>query len=345
MMMKMMMMRSESSVTESHTTPTPNPKPDKRMTGSKLFTVLLLLALRVGSAEHVSGLSFVESPGNVTSSLGKAVKLQCVLRADGVDHGALDVVWLREGQPLYFAELNQMQVPVDENSWLVISELKIEEVTLSDMGSYQCAVYFGSEVTLSIEGHIQVEGLPHFSVEPHHLQVVANVGLSLHCEAHGPPEPVRVIWLQDGAQLNNLEDPISLSPSTLHLSGLNKTSSFSCEAHNRKGVASSGTGTVTVLPAQPHDIKAEDITNSSIRLSWHMGFGGIYPISLCIVQVKASGEDSDQLIYNQRVSAPDTSRLISDLEAFSQYDFRMACQSSQGVSNWTAWVPISTSEG
>lgn len=63
-------------------------------------------------------------------------------------------------------------------------------------------------------------GLPHFSVEPHHLSVVANVGLSLHCEAHGPPEPVRVIWLQDGAPLNNLDDPISLSPSTLHLSGI-----------------------------------------------------------------------------------------------------------------------------
>lgn len=62
-------------------------------------------------------------------------------------------------------------------------------------------------------------------------------------------------------------------------------------------------------------------------------------------QVKASGEDSDQLIYNQKVSAPDTSCLISNLEAFSQYDFRMACQSSQGISNWTAWVTIGTSEG
>ncbi|KTF77299.1 hypothetical protein cypCar_00026917, partial [Cyprinus carpio] len=108
--------------------------------------------------------------------------------------------------------------------------------------------------------------------------------LSLRCVAHGPPDPVRVIWLQDGAPLNNLKDPISLSPSTLNISGLNKTSSFSCEAHNRKGVASSGTGVVTVLPSQPHDIKAEEITNSSIRLSWHMGFGGIYPISHCIVQ-------------------------------------------------------------
>ncbi|XP_016309534.1 tyrosine-protein kinase receptor UFO-like isoform X2 [Sinocyclocheilus anshuiensis] len=77
-----------------------------------------------------------------------------------------------------------------------------------------------------------------------------------------------------------------------------------------------------------------------------MGFGGIYPISHCIVQVKASGEDSDQVIISsQTVSAPDTSHLISDLEAFSQYDLRMACRSSQGVSSWTAWMSVSTSEG
>ncbi|XP_067222491.1 tyrosine-protein kinase receptor UFO isoform X2 [Chanodichthys erythropterus] len=344
----MMMMRSESTVTDSLTAPTPNrrgPKPDKRMTGSNLIILLLVIVLRLGTAEYVSGLHFVESPENVTSSLGKPVVLRCTLQADGVDQEPLDVIWLREGKPLDLADTNQMQFPVDENSWLVYSDLKIEEVQLSDMGGYQCAVYSGLEKTFSIEGHIHVEGLPHFSVEPHHLTVVANVGLSLRCEAHGPPEPVRVIWLQDGAPLNKLDDPISLSPSTLNISGLNKTSSFSCEAHNRKGVASSGTGVVTVLPSPPHDIKAEEITNSSVRLSWHMGFGGIYPISLCIVQVKASGEDSDQLIYNQEVSAPDTSRLVSDLEAFSQYDFRMACQSSQGISNWTAWVTISTSEG
>uniref|UniRef100_A0A8C2IN29 receptor protein-tyrosine kinase n=1 Tax=Cyprinus carpio TaxID=7962 RepID=A0A8C2IN29_CYPCA len=290
-------------------------------------------------------LHFVESPKNVTSSLGKPVAVQCVLRADGEDQGPLDVLWLKEGQPLEFADTNQMQFPEDENGWLVFSELKIEEVQLSDMGSYQCAVSSGEEEILSMEGHIELEGLPHFSVEPQDLSVVANEELSLRCVAHGPPDPVRVIWLQDGAPLNNLNDPISLSPSTLNISGLNKTSSFSCEAHNRKGVASSGTGVVTVLPSQPHDIKAEEITNSSIRLSWHMGFGGIYPISHCIVQVKASGEDSDQVISSQTVSAPVISCLISDLEVFSQYDLRVACRSSQGVSNWTAWMSVSTSEG
>ncbi|XP_051534964.1 tyrosine-protein kinase receptor UFO-like [Myxocyprinus asiaticus] len=340
------MMRSDS-----HSAKTRNrsgPKPDKRMTGPNLLALMLMVLMRLGTAEHVSGMRFVLSPGNVTSSLGKPVVLQCILRADGVDQGPLDVFWLREGQQLEFADTNQMQVPVDEESWLVISELKIENVQLSDMGAYQCAVCL-HEQTLSIEGHIQLEGLPHFSVEPQHMSVVANVGLSLSCVAHGPPDPVRVIWLQDGAPLNNLNDPISLSPSTLNISGLNKTSSFSCEAHNRKGVASSGTGVVTVLPAEPHDIKAEDITNSSIHLSWQTGFGGIYPISHCTVEVKPSGKDfienADHMIYNQNVNGSITSHLMSDLEPFSQYDFRVACQSSQGISDWTAWVTISTNEG
>uniref|UniRef100_A0A672LQV4 receptor protein-tyrosine kinase n=1 Tax=Sinocyclocheilus grahami TaxID=75366 RepID=A0A672LQV4_SINGR len=293
---------------------------------------------------HCVGLRFMESPKNVTSSLGKPVAVQCILRVDGEGQGPLDVLWLKEGQSLEFADTNQMQLPVDENSWLVFSELKIEEVQLSDMGAYQCAVSSGEEEALSMEGYIQLEGISLFEY-PQHLSVVANEELSVRCVAHGPPDPVRVIWLQDGAPLNNLNDPISLSPSTLNISGLNKTSSFSCEAHNRKGVASSGTGVVTVLPSQPHDITAEEITNSSIRLSWHLGFGGIYPISHCIVQVKASGEDSDQVISSQTVSASDTSRLISDLEAFSQYDLRMACRSSQGVSSWTAWMSVSTSEG
>uniref|UniRef100_A0A672M1V7 receptor protein-tyrosine kinase n=1 Tax=Sinocyclocheilus grahami TaxID=75366 RepID=A0A672M1V7_SINGR len=271
---------------------------------------------------HCVGLHFVESPKNVTSSLGKPVAVQCILRADGEGQGPLDVLWLKEGQLLDFADTNQMQFPEDENGWLVISELKIEEVQLSDMGAYQCGVSSGEEELLSIEGYIELEGLPHFSVEPQHLSVMANKELSLHCVAHGPPDPVRVIWLQDGAPLNSLRDPISLSPSTLNISGLNKTSSFSCEAHNRKGVASSGTGVVT---------GECDMSLKTILLN--------------MFQVKASGEDSDEFISSQTVSAPITSRLISDLEAFSSYDLRLACRSSEGVSNWTAWMSVSTSEG
>ncbi|XP_042168978.1 tyrosine-protein kinase receptor UFO-like [Oncorhynchus tshawytscha] len=168
---------------------------------------------------------------------------------------------------------------------MVISTLRIEKVQLPDMGSYRCAVMSEGHQTLSVAGHIHLEGLPHFSVEPQHQSVVANVSLSLHCVAHGPPEPVRVIWLQDGAPLNSLQDHVALSPSTVNITGLNRTSTFSCEAHNRKGVATSGSGTITVLPSQPQRVRAVDVTNSSLLLSWEPGFGGVYPITHCTIQV------------------------------------------------------------
>ncbi|XP_057203918.1 tyrosine-protein kinase receptor UFO-like [Triplophysa rosa] len=103
------------------------------------------------------GLHFVESPRNVTSSLGKPVVLQCTMRGESIDQGPLDVLWLRNGQPLEFGDTNQMQVPDDDNNWLVISELRIDEVQLSDMGAYQCAAYSVLEDSLSIEGHIKLE--------------------------------------------------------------------------------------------------------------------------------------------------------------------------------------------
>uniref|UniRef100_A0A9J7WY10 receptor protein-tyrosine kinase n=1 Tax=Cyprinus carpio carpio TaxID=630221 RepID=A0A9J7WY10_CYPCA len=149
------------------------------------------------------------------------------------------------------------------------------------MGSYQCAVSSGEEEILSMEGYIELEGLPHFSVEPQDLSVVANEELSLRCVAHGPPDPVRVIWLQDGAPLNNLKDPISLSPSTLNISGTDLT------LHDATlGLfLSTFPSTNNKYLISPYFInQSEEITNSSIRLSWHMGFGGIYPISHCIVQ-------------------------------------------------------------
>ncbi|KAM9439435.1 tyrosine-protein kinase receptor UFO [Clarias gariepinus] len=317
-----------------------------------LLFVGFAAVIHIISFAAVSGLQFKHSPGNITSSLGKPVEMQCVLMMDEGDEeyeGPPDVQWFKQGQPLEFSDTNQVQMPFDDDTWLVISTLRIAKVQLSDMGAYHCSVIVEDDETVSMEGHLQLEGLPHFSVEPIHMSVVANANLSLLCVAHGPPEPVHIIWLQDGAPLNTLEDPIALSPSRLNLTGLNKTSSFSCEAHNRKGVASSSSGVITVLPSQPQDVKAVEITNSSIRLSWSPGFAGMYTINLCTVQVKTSGEDfisnPDHMIHNQNVNIPPVSYLIADLRPFTQYDVRLACRSSEGISDWTPWMNFSTNEG
>uniref|UniRef100_A0A8C4EIY9 receptor protein-tyrosine kinase n=1 Tax=Dicentrarchus labrax TaxID=13489 RepID=A0A8C4EIY9_DICLA len=236
-----------------------------------------------------------------------------------------DVLWLRDGFPLLYADTNQFQVHTGSNTFSPF------------------------RVLLGLLKANSFSGLPHFSVEPHHMSVVANVSLSLSCVAHGPPEPVRVIWLQDGAPLNSLSDPVALSPSTLNLTGLNRTSTFSCEAHNRKGVATSGSGTITVLPSQPQNLKPLEITQTSLRLSWQPGFGGDYPIIRCSVQAKHMGEiftsGPDKMIHNQNVNIPPATHLIGDLEPHRLYAVRVACHSSQGPSDWSPWVELRTKEG
>ncbi|KAF7665325.1 hypothetical protein LDENG_00147640 [Lucifuga dentata] len=314
-----------------------------------LLTVLLS-AWRPVSAGTLTDLDFERSPITVISSLGKPVMMYCTLKGKGgEEEDPPDVLWLRDNMILEYADTNQVQVPIEGNSWMITSTLRIENVQLPDMGSYRCAVLSESHQTLSEEGSIQLEGLPHFSVEPHHMSVVANVSLSLHCVAHGPPEPVSVIWLQDGAPLNTLMDPVALSPSTLNLTGLNRTSTFSCEAHNRKGVATSGSGTITVLPSQPQNLSAVEITQTSLRLSWQPGFGGDYPIIRCSVQAKHSGDSfttgPDKMIHNQNVNIPPATHLIGDLEPHSPYAVRVSCHSSQGPSKWMPWVKLRTKEG
>ncbi|KAM6973768.1 tyrosine-protein kinase receptor UFO [Aplochiton taeniatus] len=322
------------------------------MKWSKLSMLFFVLssALRSGAASTLTELEFMLSPRTEISSLGKTVKLRCILQGrGGEDVDPPDVLWLRDDLPLDYADTSQAQLPVGRGRWKITSTLSIEKVQLPDMGSYRCAVTSEGEQTLSEEGSIQLEGLPHFSVEPHHMTVVANVTLSLHCVAHGPPEPVRVIWLQDGAPLNTHSDPMALSPSTLNLTGLNTTSTFSCEASNRKGVATSGSGTITVLPAPPQGLRAVEIAVSSLRLSWHPGFGGVYPITSCTVQAKRSAEEQsswpEEMIHNQNVNVPPASHPIEDLEPHSPYAVRVACRTSQGASEWSPWLELRTKEG
>ncbi|XP_042299537.1 LOW QUALITY PROTEIN: tyrosine-protein kinase receptor UFO-like [Sceloporus undulatus] len=311
---------------------------------SLLCSCLMVWWTGISSAQEA--VYFLESPFNLTSSLGKDVKFSCSVRAAGEPP---ELSWLRDGMALEFADSNQVQVPLDDEEWMATSELSIPMVQLSDMGNYQCvALVNGSEV-LSDEAYLQLEGLPFFTDEPQDLEVTANTPFNLSCRAQGPPEPVLVIWLQDSIPLNSLVDPLAQTPSMLVMKGLNHSASFSCEANNAKGVSTSRTAVVTVIPGQPRNLSLVHRSDHSLEVSWEPGASGAYALELCTIQAVRSNEDlstvSDRELYNQNLRVPPFSHTLKDLSPFTMYHVRVSCRSREGNSPWTHWVAMETLEG
>ncbi|XP_074872589.1 tyrosine-protein kinase receptor UFO isoform X2 [Carettochelys insculpta] len=245
----------------------------------------LLLACGLGAGAARADLHFLESPSNLTSSLGKDVRLRCAVQ---LSHELPDISWRRDGQELELADSNQMQVPINEQDWLAISELSIPSVQLSDAGSYQCAVWVNGEEVLSDAAHLGLEGL-------------------------------------------------------------NRSASFSCEAHNAKGVATSRTAAVTVVPQRPRSLGLVTRSDTALEVGWEPGTSGESPLRACTVQAVRTDQDLGTMapgaMYSQNANVPPFRHLILGLAPFATYHVRVACLSGAGASRWTHWVPMETLEG
>ncbi|MEE6491256.1 hypothetical protein FKM82_016150 [Ascaphus truei] len=260
-----------------------------------------------------------------------------------------EVDWLRNGESLYLADINQIQVPLNDEEWMTISDLSIPSLQLSDAGRYQCVVIMEEEKILSEEAYLELEGLPFFTEEPQDLHTNSDMTFNLSCDAQGPPDPVHVIWLHDGVPLNSLDDDVALTPSILNVKGLNKSSLFSCEAHNAKGVTTSRTAAVKVLPRRPTELQLISRGPTELEVSWEPGRSGTHPLYVCTVQASLPQTDLSTAphhkIYNQNLNVPPFTHVIGGLAPFTTYSVRVACRSSEGVSHWTDWVAMETMEG
>uniref|UniRef100_A0A663FJ37 AXL receptor tyrosine kinase n=1 Tax=Aquila chrysaetos chrysaetos TaxID=223781 RepID=A0A663FJ37_AQUCH len=131
--------------------------------------------------------------------------------------------------------------------------------------------------------------------------------------------------------------------------GLNRSSSFSCEAHNARGVTTSRTATVTVVPQRPRNLGLVRRGPHWLEVTWEPGASGDTPLRLCTVQVVAEDEDLSSVppggLYNRVVPVPPFTHRIEGLRPFAAYRARVSCRSTHGPSPWTHWVPMATLEG
>ncbi|KAM3852222.1 tyrosine-protein kinase Mer isoform 2-T2 [Vipera latastei] len=214
----------------------------------------------------------------------------------------------------------------------------------SDNGSYSCKLKIQNEEIESDPILVLLEGLPHFIKQPQGLNVTRNKPFNLTCHAVGPPEPVEIRWHWNSNQIPKKTD---ISPSVLSIPGLNEAAVFHCEAHNKKGLATSSEARINIkeLPSSPVKVHVLSARAHTVLLSWVPGFDGYSPLNSCSVLVKEVDAPSNTSIMIFNTSVPPHQYLIQNLSAMKDYNISVSCMNEIGWSSLSPWIMSSTTEG
>ncbi|XP_075719014.1 tyrosine-protein kinase Mer isoform X2 [Rhinoderma darwinii] len=288
-------------------------------------------------------IKFIPTVRNIALSEHKDVKFNCSIEVPNLQSGE-QITWWKNGQLISHSDritVHSFEIP-DGVMTSMKSLCSITDVQRSDNGTYTCKLTIEDEEIVSDPIYIQVEGLPHFIQQPEILNVTRNTPFNLTCEAVGPPEPVEIYWYKNSKRINDLPE---VSPAVLYVLGLDQAATYSCEAHNKKGLTASNNVNINIkgIPSAPFNVKALSSSSSSIQLSWTPGFDGYSPISLCSIQVKEITRNTNlSMFYN--TSVPPYTYIISNLKAFTQHNISVSCINEVGWSLPSSWIVAKTTE-
>ncbi|KAM6463929.1 tyrosine-protein kinase Mer isoform 2-T2 [Liasis olivaceus] len=224
------------------------------------------------------------------------------------------------------------------------SAFRITNAQRSDNGSYSCKLKVKNDEIESDPILVLLEGLPHFIKQPQGLNVTRNEPFNLTCHAVGPPEPVEIRWHWNSSQIPKKTEH---SPSVLTMPGINETAVFHCEAHNKKGLATSSEARINIkgIPSPPMKVQMLTARAHTVVVSWVPGFDGYSPFSFCSVWVKdvAVPNNTSMMIFN--TSVPPHQYHIQNLSAMKDYNISVSCMNEVGWSSFSPWIIASTTEG
>ncbi|XP_048394137.2 tyrosine-protein kinase receptor TYRO3 [Stegostoma tigrinum] len=303
------------------------------MTLGSSLPIALLLPL-------TCGLEFVVNPANLTISLGLNAQMGCRLKGFS---GQPTIGWVKDGEELQSAEFMTVHVSEDE----FLSNIRLVNVQQTDMGWYWCVATVNGTHTNSKKAFLAVEGLPYITVQPQDSIVFKNTPFNLTCAAIGRPEPTEIVWKM-GEVL--VEGTGKESPSVLTLKGIDRPTTFTCEARNSKGVAVSRTASVKVKvpPAKPDRVSIANETANNATVSWTVAFDGLSNVLNCTAQVSnldmADSRSKTNISFERTFSVPPYRYIISGLRPFTTYGIRLMCSNEVGHSEFTEWIYFQTSE-
>ncbi|XP_059809471.1 tyrosine-protein kinase receptor TYRO3 isoform X3 [Hypanus sabinus] len=302
--------------------------------GTLIFSQCLLVTTR-------QGLDFVVGPDNLTTSVGLNAQMRCQLK--GVSRWP-NIHWLKDGEQLYNADFTSVPLGEDE----VLSVIRLRGVQQTDVGWYWCTADVKGANINSKKAFLTVEGLPYFTIQPQDIYVFKDAPFNLTCAANGRPEPMGILWKNSGVLV---EERWNESFSILTVKGIKSQTTFTCEAHNAKGVAVSRTASayVKVSPDKPSKLRIDNQTSSSVSISWAVTFDGFSSLHNCTAQVfdpnKVNASSNTNISFEVTFPVPPYSCTIGDLSPFATCGIRICCSNEVGPSEFSEWMQFRTSEG
>ncbi|XP_067895727.1 tyrosine-protein kinase receptor TYRO3 [Heterodontus francisci] len=286
------------------------------------------------------GLEFVVDPTNLTVSLGLNAQMRCQLKGFS-EFPAIH--WLKDGKELQDADFTSMVLGED----LFLSAVRLVKVQQIHMGWYWCMASVKGIHVNSKKAFLAVEGLPYITVQPQDLFVFKDTPFNLSCAAIGRPKPTEILWKMEG---DLVEGARKESPSVLTVNGIKKLSTFTCEAHNSKGVAVSRTASVNikVSPAKPTKLRINSQAANNVSISWTVTFDGFSKLQACTAQVldpnKVNTTSNTNISFEDTFPVPPFRRTIVGLSPFTLCRVRLSCSNEVGRSEFTEWIHFRTSE-
>ncbi|XP_041069746.1 tyrosine-protein kinase receptor TYRO3 isoform X1 [Carcharodon carcharias] len=299
------------------------------------LTIALLLRL-------TWGLEFVADPTNVTVSLGLNTQMGCQLKGKGFS-GWPAIYWLKDGRELQDVESTSLHLSEDE----LLSSIRLINVQQIDMGWYWCTASVKGIHINSKKAFLTVEGLPYITVHPQDIIVFKDTPFNLTCAAVGRPTPTEILWRMGGVLV---EGTGIESPSVLTVKGIKRLTTFTCEAHNSKGVTVSRTASanVKVSPAKPTKLRINSQTSNNVSISWTVAFDGFSKLQACTAQVydpnKVNVTSNYNISFEETFPVPPYRHTIRGLSPFTSCSVRLSCRNEVGRSEFTEWIHFQTSE-
>ncbi|XP_019125781.2 tyrosine-protein kinase Mer [Larimichthys crocea] len=296
--------------------------------------------------DQLSRLHFKPTVGTILLSEGHEANFNCSI---DIPDARLEptISWVKDGQDFSGSThvlFNELHATTDGVTTLC-STVRIKNVQRSDAGEYRCKMNISTKIVESQPTILEIEGLPTFIHQPEDQNVTTNTPFTLTCEAVGPPDPVQIRWLRDGLPDNDIHN----SPNSYTVSGVDKYTQFSCEAHNAKGVTTSREANINikVLPSPVYNVTVMERQSNKLMVSWSPGHDGFSPLTRCHIRIKEvsrrKGEVTNTRFIN--VTVPPFHYEIPGLQAMTWYNMSVSCSNEVGASPVTMWIQSNTTEG